>query len=524
MAAPVMTLSQAAQSPDVNGALQQLLLSRIPTPEQDQWQKQARMDTMEDYQAALRAPSMGNFGPAQQGLYSMINHFGPGVPTGYAALKGAAASGEMLAKQNMLEHQGEVAAAKVGYENAKDEDKLSLAEAVALKGIMGGKAGSASFIQFKDDNGNLYIMNKSTGQREMIPATHTKLWGDAYKLAFEKATAEGREDAADFATQMANYALRRMPGGIVTVDTVQKPTRPVGELGPVTPGVPTLSGAPDDSKAGAKGFPSGRAPESDRQFILQQEYDEAGKIIEEYKNNPTHPKYQEALRNQAQIKREMRTMNVNQAPQLDGAPPMTYRDKRKDEQNKGYGSKEGEGLYKEYSTLNELAGTNAKLIGQLNLLEKVYSDPDIPEGELGPYLQQLRSGLKTVGIDVSKATGPADVARAISTQMALSMKNADGHNLLPGAMSNYEDQLLQKMAPTLSMTAEGRKALITLMKTIAFGHQRMAEEANVMAQANKGQLPPEWYQRKERIMKEEMARLRDLHDELDQVYKFTGKK
>jgi hypothetical protein len=127
-----MTLPQAAQSDDVTGALQQLLMSRIPTPEQELWEKQARQDTMQDYQAALRQPAMGDYSPIQHSLYSAIGKFGPAMPTGYAVLKGVAESGDMIAKQNMLAHQGEVAATKVAYDNAKEEDKADIVNLAML--------------------------------------------------------------------------------------------------------------------------------------------------------------------------------------------------------------------------------------------------------------------------------------------------------------------------------------------------------------------------------------------------------
>lgn len=519
-----MTLPQAAQSNDVTGALQQLLMSRIPTPEQEQWQKQARTDTMEDYQAELRQPAYGpDYTPTLHGLYSMIDNYAPGRPTGYAALKGIAAGGGMLAHQAELAQKGQTAAAKVAYDNAKEEDKLGdLTNIAALRGLMPKGGGAGSFIQFKDDNGNLYIMNKATGQREMVPATHSKLWGDAYKLAFEKATAEGREDAADFATNMANYTVRQMPGGITTVDTVQKPTRPAGATGPITPGVPTIEpsavpGSPDNSRAGRNGIPSGRASESDRQFILQQEYDDAGKIIEQYAGNPTHPAYQQALRNQAQIKREMKTVDVNKAPPVE-APPMTYKDKRQEEQNKGYGSDEGKGLYKEYQELGQLQTQGANMLGQLNILKKIYADPSLPEGALAPYIHSAQSGLKSLGINVDKSVGVADLANAVATNMSLAQRTAGGQNLMPGSMTTFEEKLLMNMAPTLGLTSDGRKALVDYMILVNQSNMRLAEEAHLLAKDNKQQLPASWPQRKERVIREEMIKLQHAHDQLMKMY------
>lgn len=190
------------------------------------------------------------------------------------------------------------------------------------------------------------------------------------------------------------------------------------------------------------------------------------------------------------------------------------RDKRSEEQSKSYGGEEGKQLFKEREGLTQLHGANTKILGQLNQLESIYKTPGMPEGELAPKIQQMRSALKSLGIEVSPSAGPADLAIAISTGMSLAQKNADGHNLLPGAMSNYEDQLLQKMAPTLSLTQEGRLSLIKFMKEVAASNVRIAQEGTAMAGANKNRLPDSWYQRKERIMLEEMARLKALSQQL----------
>jgi len=58
-----MTLPQAAQSNNVAGALQQLLMSRIPTPEQESAQRGQRATNLAEYQAALRAPAYGDYTP-----------------------------------------------------------------------------------------------------------------------------------------------------------------------------------------------------------------------------------------------------------------------------------------------------------------------------------------------------------------------------------------------------------------------------------------------------------------------------
>lgn len=184
---------------------------------------------------------------------------------------------------------------------------------------------------------------------------------------------------------------------------------------------------------------------------------------------------------------------------------MPKKSARLSEGEKGYGGKEGEALFKEREALNSSYQANTALSSQLDLLDRLYSDPNLPEGKLGPAVQQVRSALKSLGVDVGGEVGAADLANALAQKLVLGIRTADGVNLLPGAVSNFEVQLLQSMGPTLGMTAEGRRALIAYMKDVARSQQRLSEEATKF-ESDKGRLTPEWYKRKERIILEEQAR------------------
>jgi len=189
------------------------------------------------------------------------------------------------------------------------------------------------------------------------------------------------------------------------------------------------------------------------------------------------------------------------------APPMQYLDKPKRKMEEGTATVEGKALGEEHQALNVGYRNSGQQASNLDLLEKIFSNPNIPEGELGPLLQRVRSGLKSAGIEVGEEVGQAGLADALSKEIALKKRTEGGQNLLPGAMSNYEDTLLQSMSPGLLSTNEGRLAQIKLMRAATQSNMRFAEEANKMADANRGILPSEWNKRRERITKEEMARL-----------------
>jgi hypothetical protein len=222
----------------------------------------------------------------------------------------------------------------------------------------------------------------------------------------------------------------------------------------------------------------------------------------------SEPDRTEALRSLEASQAPMTPVEASQVP----SPPL--RDKRAEQYKQAYGSEEGKALFKEREKLNTLYGTNASMINQLNLLENLYSNPDLPEGELGPLIQRIRSGFQSFGVDVGETTGPADLANAIAQKMVLAQRTSDGGNLLPGAISNFEVQLLQSMGPTLSLTNEGRQALVRLMKEVALSNQRIAEEGSAFAAQNQDMLTPGWYKREERVMLEEMARMKRLSDRI----------
>ena len=214
----------------------------------------------------------------------------------------------------------------------------------------------------------------------------------------------------------------------------------------------------------------------------------------------------------------LRSLEASQATRTSGeasqVPSPQLRDKRAEQYKQAYGGEEGKALFKERENLNTLYGTNASMVNQLNLLENLYSNPNLPEGELGPLIQKVRSGFQSFGVDVGETTGPADLANAVAQKMVLAQRTSDGTNLLPGAVSNFEVQLLQSMGPTLSLTNEGRQALVRFMKEVALSNQRIAEEGSTFAAQNQDMLTPGWYKRKERVMLEEMAKMKRLSDRI----------
>lgn len=198
---------------------------------------------------------------------------------------------------------------------------------------------------------------------------------------------------------------------------------------------------------------------------------------------------------------------------------LTYLDKPARKMEEATGEVAGKALGEEQSDLNTARESASQMIGQLDLLKKLYETPNMPEGELANGIQQVRSGLKSIGIDVGPEVDAANLASAVSGKMALLTRTADGKNLMPGAMSDFEQKILRNLVPNLESTAEGRAALIDVMKAMAQSRIRFADEANKMAEANRGILPSEWHTRKTRLMKEEMARIAQLNTQIASRFK-----
>lgn len=114
--------------------------------------------------------------------------------------------------------------------------------------------------------------------------------------------------------------------------------------------------------------------------------------------------------------------------------------------------------------------------GKLTMLEAFASDPNVASGALADNI----SGLKSIGesLGIRTAGLPAEEAfKAISTEMALRMKNQGGTNMMPGAMSDFENKLLQSMGPRLAQSKEGRMLLIQVFKAKAERDMKISEMA-----------------------------------------------
>ena len=165
---PVGTLSEAVQSPNVSGALQQLMLSRaqgqpispqaqmqqalsqrLSSPEQSQQINQQRQSALQAYQQSLLQPPMGKYTPTEHGLYSWLENMGKTRSPFEATAKGIAAGGKMLGEQEAQAQKNAQTAAKAGYNDALEQDVLDSRELSSLRigATAGGRSGGGGAVE-----------------------------------------------------------------------------------------------------------------------------------------------------------------------------------------------------------------------------------------------------------------------------------------------------------------------------------------------------------------------------------------
>jgi hypothetical protein len=104
------------------------------------------------------------------------------------------------------------------------------------------------------------------------------------------------------------------------------------------------------------------------------------------------------------------------------------------------------------------------------------SDPNVASGTLAESISTLKGVADSLGINVKGKTAE-DVITAVTGEMALKMRLQGGENLMPGQMSNFEQQLLRSMSPGLAQSREGRMLLIQVGKAKAERDMKISEMA-----------------------------------------------
>ena len=123
----------------------------------------------------------------------------------------------------------------------------------------------------------------------------------------------------------------------------------------------------------------------------------------------------------------------------------------------------------------------------------------IHTGKFAGTTKDLLNWAQSAGIDpavlgVGTNAAPYEVYQAIASNMAMHLRNPPGQgNLMPGQMSNYEDQLLQSMGPQLAKTPQGNALLIQVQKRIQQRAIDFAQFATDWQKSHGNVITPQWF-------------------------------
>jgi len=437
---------------------------------------------------------------------------------------GAYGASSEYEQQNNLKNQAELTKLRQNEVRALESKDQN---ASLLRAMVGGKAAQPT-IKVVDGKLIAAKYNPATGSydTEVLTGSQDQIKARLYQNFYNKAVENELPNPEEYAQNQTEKTLSQFGGTTVKGTTNQIPgisSAPgTGQLPSLSEGMFPEQGAGIGPKTGEAGTVD--ITESLVDLLSPEDQTIASRLVQRINANPATAQNDTRTLQKLLAKYDERSKAAPRAAPraVPDATEMSYIDKPKKAMEMGTAEETGKALGKEHENLNAAAQASGGMVNQLDLLEKLYSQPNMPEGELAGSIQQLRSGLKSLGVDVGDEVGATDLARALATKFALHIRTGEGTNLMPGQMSNYEDQLLQKMAPTLSLTQEGRLALVQYMKETAKSNMRVAHEANQMADSNRGILPSDWRTRRERVMKEEMARLTRLNKEI--MSRFQGAK
>ena len=400
--------------------------------------------------------------------------------------------------QSRAQLQRDMMGAKLNADFASNQEKQAQDEFIKhgqmLKSATGG-AGNKGVITRPMPDGSLEVIDGNTGATiRRITAGQSPQYIKMVETFFKEAMERGEYASVDEAKAWAERQAASMLGQ--SPQSAAQPAPAAGALNlELAPGTDTAAGALNLELApGTDTAALLKQVQRDRQFAEQQgDYARA-----------------QDLANAEKLLKQ-------QAPGAAPAKPMKKKDTPKAEYEREAAGEAGKAATKDLFNLQDAASASSDLKGQLGALKTLYTTPNLPEGALAEQIQGVKSSLKSLGFDIGPEVAAGDMITAISGKMALLTRTADGKNLMPGAMTDFEQRILRGLVPGLNQTAEGRAALIEMLSAMADTRIRLASEAATMA-GDRGILPMEWYKRRERILKEEQAKMALINRQLAQRF------
>ena len=196
------------------------------------------------------------------------------------------------------------------------------------------------------------------------------------------------------------------------------------------------------------------------------------------------------------------------------------------EQQKKIGASEGA----RYDEMQKVGSASRGQLNTLNFLEKNLDQ--ISTGKLTPLKTEVKAWASSFGIDLGEEDiPPAQAVKAISGQLALTLRNTSEGNGMPGALSDKDLAFLQSMVPNLGNDPESNKLIIKYSREIAQRNADVAQKARDYIQKNpRGVLDAGFYgelkqwTEKNPLFKGEQKRARKQFDEMPDASLYDGKR
>ncbi len=154
-------------------------------------------------------------------------------------------------------------------------------------------------------------------------------------------------------------------------------------------------------------------------------------------------------------------------------------------QESAFNKEHGKNLAETYSNLLKADTAATAKLNNLKRLEDLLRNSG-NTGSIKPALTSLQAIGKQLGIDISDKTDFAQAAQALSSQMALELRNPAGGAGMPGAMSDKDREFLVGMTAGIDKLPQANRLIIETQRRLAQREREIARLAREYRQRNNG--------------------------------------
>lgn len=143
------------------------------------------------------------------------------------------------------------------------------------------------------------------------------------------------------------------------------------------------------------------------------------------------------------------------------------------------------------NSLDQSAMSAQSRLSDLDRMEAALTNPNVYTGTGGEAVTALKRAAGALGFDV-EGVADAEIAQAVSNQLALSLRNTGSGAGMPGSMSNSDRQFLVDATPNLGKTPAGNALLLEYNRRVTRRQVEMARLAREY-EAQHGRLDAGFY-------------------------------